>query len=39
MLTDYHCHILPAIDDGSDCKETSDQMVALMRKQGVRCTP
>ena len=36
MLTDYHCHILPAIDDGSDCKETSDQMVALMRKQGVR---
>ena len=35
MLTDYHCHILPGIDDGSDSKETSDEMVAVMRKQGV----
>ena len=35
MLTDYHCHILPCIDDGSDSKETSDEMVAVMRKQGV----
>ena len=35
MLTDYHCHILPGIDDGSDSKETSDAMVALMREQGV----
>ena len=36
MLTDYHCHILPAIDDGSDSIETSDQMIALMREQGVK---
>lgn len=35
MLTDYHCHILPGIDDGSDSKETSDEMMAVMRKQGV----
>ena len=35
MLTDYHCHILPAIDDGSDSPETSDAMVALMHEQGV----
>lgn len=35
MLTDYHCHILPAIDDGSDSKETSDAMVVMMREQGV----
>ena len=35
MLTDYHCHILPNIDDGSDSSETSDAMVAMMRQQGV----
>lgn len=35
MLTDYHCHILPAIDDGSDSLETSDAMIAMMRGQGV----
>lgn len=35
MLTDHHCHILPGIDDGADCVETSLAMVSLMRKQGV----
>lgn len=36
MLTDHHCHILPGIDDGSDCVETSLAMVRLMAEQGVR---
>lgn len=35
MLTEYHCHILPGIDDGSDRVETSLQMVEMMKAQGV----
>ena len=35
MLTEYHCHILPEIDDGSDSVETSLQMVEMMKAQGV----
>lgn len=35
MLTEYHCHILPGIDDGSDSVETSLQMVEMMKAQGV----
>lgn len=35
MLTEYHCHILPGIDDGSDSMETSLQMVEMMKAQGV----
>ena len=35
MLTEYHCHILPGIDDGSDSVETSLQMVEMMHAQGV----
>ena len=35
MLTEYHCHILPGIDDGSDSTETSLQMLDLMKRQGV----
>ena len=35
MLTEYHCHILPGIDDGSDSVETSLQMVEMMKEQGV----
>ena len=35
MLTEYHCHILPGIDDGSDSAETSLQMIDLMKTQGV----
>lgn len=35
MLTEYHCHILPGIDDGSDSAETSIKMVEKMKSQGV----
>jgi len=35
MLTDYHCHILPGIDDGSKNTEMSLGMVKLMHDQGV----
>uniref|UniRef100_UPI003459C1F4 CpsB/CapC family capsule biosynthesis tyrosine phosphatase n=1 Tax=uncultured Ruminococcus sp. TaxID=165186 RepID=UPI003459C1F4 len=36
LLTEYHCHILPGIDDGSDSVETSLQMIKMMKKQGVQ---
>ena len=35
MLTDYHCHILPGIDDGSPDADTSLAMIEMMRTQGV----
>lgn len=35
-ITDYHCHILPGIDDGSDSVETSLSMVKMMKEQGVK---
>ncbi|MBQ8928281.1 MAG: capsular polysaccharide biosynthesis protein [Oscillospiraceae bacterium] len=35
MLTEYHCHVLPGIDDGSDSVETSLAMLSLMQAQGV----
>lgn len=35
LLTEYHCHILPGIDDGSDSAETSLHMIEMMKKQGV----
>ena len=35
MLTEYHCHILPGMDDGSDCAETSLKMAEIMKAQGV----
>lgn len=36
MLTEWHCHILPGIDDGSDSVETSLKMVEMMQQQGVK---
>ena len=36
MLTDYHCHILPGVDDGADSVETSIKMIGRMHEQGVR---
>lgn len=35
MMTEYHCHILPGIDDGSDSVDTSLKMVEMMKAQGV----
>lgn len=35
MLTDYHCHILPAIDDGAKNTEISLEMIKTMSEQGV----
>ncbi len=35
MLTDYHCHILPGMDDGAQDVETALSMIELMKEQGV----
>lgn len=35
MLTDYHCHILPGIDDGAKTPEIAKQMLAQQALQGV----
>ncbi len=35
MLTEYHCHILPNIDDGADSIEMSLKMAEIMNEQGV----
>ncbi|MGN0648285.1 MAG: CpsB/CapC family capsule biosynthesis tyrosine phosphatase [Oscillospiraceae bacterium] len=36
MLTDYHAHILPALDDGARDTETALAMLHLLQKQGVQ---
>lgn len=35
MLTDYHCHVLPGIDDGAENAEISKKMLDIMKMQGV----
>uniref|UniRef100_UPI0040254711 CpsB/CapC family capsule biosynthesis tyrosine phosphatase n=1 Tax=Ruminococcus bicirculans (ex Wegman et al. 2014) TaxID=1160721 RepID=UPI0040254711 len=35
MTTDYHSHILPNIDDGSDSIKTSLKMIKMMKQQGI----
>ncbi len=35
MLTDYHCHVLPGIDDGSANPDMSLKMLEVMRSHGV----
>lgn len=35
MLTDYHCHILPGMDDGAHDIATSLEMIEIMKEQGV----
>ncbi len=35
MLTDYHTHILPGMDDGAKNREMSVAMLELLHKQGV----
>ena len=42
MITDFHTHILPEIDDGSSSVEESLEMLQLMTGQGIErvvCTP
>lgn len=34
-MTDYHCHILPAMDDGSKSVEMSLEMIKIMKSQGI----
>ena len=36
MITDFHTHILPGVDDGSRSVEMSVQMLEAMAKQGIR---
>lgn len=41
-MLDYHCHILPGIDDGPESIEEAIEMAAALRKTGydnVYCTP
>lgn len=35
MITDYHSHIVPGIDDGSESIEMSLKMIKMMKRQGV----
>lgn len=35
MLTDYHCHVLPGIDDGARDKATALGLLGLLHQQGV----
>ena len=34
-MTDFHAHLLPAMDDGSDSVATSLEMLALWKEQGI----
>ena len=36
-MTDFHAHLLPGMDDGSDSVETSLAMLAAWREQGIAC--
>lgn len=36
MRTDHHSHILPQLDDGAKSVEMSQEMLALLQKQGVQ---
>jgi protein-tyrosine phosphatase len=41
-MIDYHCHILPGIDDGSESLEESVEMARLLSRAGytkIYCTP
>ena len=37
MIVDFHSHILPGIDDGSQTVEESAEMLQVMEQQGVEC--
>ena len=35
MLTEYHCHVLPEIDDGADSLTMSLNILSMMKHQGI----
>ncbi len=35
IKTDYHCHIIPAFDDGAKNREMSEKMLDMMCEQGI----
>lgn len=35
LVTEYHCHILPGIDDGAKDADMSLEMIEMMKNQGV----
>jgi protein-tyrosine phosphatase len=35
VITDYHSHIVPGIDDGSESVDMSIRMIKMMKRQGV----
>lgn len=35
MIVDFHTHILPGMDDGSDTAKCSRQMLSMLKRQGV----
>ncbi len=36
-FTDIHCHILPAVDDGSQSMEETMEMLRIAASEGIRC--
>jgi len=36
LAVDFHCHVLPGVDDGSDSVETTLKMLSAQYEQGVR---
>lgn len=35
-FTDIHCHILPAVDDGSQSMEETMEMLRIAASEGIR---
>lgn len=35
IKTDYHCHVIPAFDDGAKNREMSEKMLDMMCEQGI----
>ena len=34
-MIDVHCHILPDVDDGSECMQESINMAMIAKEQGI----
>ena len=35
LFTDIHCHIVPSIDDGAECIDTTNDMLDIAREDGI----